>query len=37
MPGAQWDEAHWGWDASDRTDRWWSWIPGHWDEPGRGT
>ena len=31
MPGAHWDEAHWGWDAE-----WWSWIPGHWDEPGRG-
>ena len=30
MPGAKWDDAHWGWDAE-----WWSWIPGHWDEPGR--
>jgi hypothetical protein len=29
MPGAHWDEAHWGWNAE-----WWSWIPGHWDEPG---
>jgi hypothetical protein len=41
MPGAQWDEAHWGWAADlsteVSTDRWWSWIPGHWDEPGRGT
>ncbi len=31
MPGAHWDEAHWGWEAE-----WWTWIPGHWDEPGRG-
>ena len=30
MPGAHWDDAHWGWNAE-----WWSWIPGHWDEPGR--
>jgi hypothetical protein len=36
MPGAHWDQAHWGWDADTKTDRWWTWIPGHWDEPGRG-
>jgi hypothetical protein len=28
VPGAKWDEAHWGWN-----DDWWTWIPGHWDEP----
>ena len=27
VPGAQWDDGHWGW-----SDGWWSWIPGHWDE-----
>ena len=31
MPGASWDDAHWGWNAG-----WYTWIPGHWDEPGRG-
>ena len=31
MPGAYWDDAHWGWNAG-----WYTWIPGHWDEPGRG-
>jgi hypothetical protein len=31
MPGASWDDAHWGWSAG-----WYTWIPGHWDEPGRG-
>jgi hypothetical protein len=31
MAGAYWDEAHWGFDKE-----WWSWIPGHWDEPRRG-
>ena len=31
MPGAYWDEAHWGYEKE-----WWSWIPGHWDEPRRG-
>ena len=31
VPGARWDEAHWGW-----SDEWWSWIPGHWDERRRG-
>ena len=30
-PGASWDDAHWGWNAG-----WYTWIPGHWDEPGRG-
>jgi hypothetical protein len=30
VPGAQWDEAHWGWN-----DGWWTWLPGHWDEPQR--
>ena len=32
MPGAYWDDAHWGWNAG-----WYTWIPGHWDEPERGT
>ena len=31
MRGASWDDAHWGWNAG-----WYTWIPGHWDEPGRG-
>lgn len=31
MPGAHWDEGHWGWDR-----QWWTWIPGHWDEPKPG-
>ena len=31
MPGAYWDEAHWGWNAG-----WFTWVPGHWDEPRRG-
>jgi hypothetical protein len=31
MPGAHWDEAHWGYDKE-----WWSWMPGHWDQPRRG-
>ena len=30
VPGARWDDAHWGWH-----DKWWTWIPGHWDEPTR--
>ena len=30
VPGARWDDSHWGW-----SDGWWSWIPGHWDEPQR--
>jgi hypothetical protein len=28
FPGARWDPAHWGW-----RDEWYSWIPGHWDQP----
>ena len=31
MRGAYWDEAHWGWNAG-----WFTWVPGHWDEPRRG-
>ena len=31
MPGAYWDEAHWGWSSG-----WFTWVPGHWDEPRRG-
>ena len=31
MPGAYWDEAHWGWNAG-----WFTWVPGHWDQPKRG-
>jgi hypothetical protein len=29
---ARWDPAHWGWTGEN--DRWWTWIPGHWAQPG---
>ena len=29
VQNARWDPAHWGW-----ADDWWSFIPGHWVQPG---